>query len=78
MTMITGLILLIIGKQCKCMHSTSPPFSHICNNSSRSHLLSISRTLENQTNSNDEIHATNTQDNLENRSNANSVDDTNV
>ncbi|CAI2190197.1 8155_t:CDS:2 [Funneliformis geosporum] len=38
----------------------------------------ISRTPENQANSNDEIRATNTQDNLENQSNANSGDDTNV
>ncbi|CAB4390085.1 unnamed protein product [Rhizophagus irregularis] len=36
------------------------------------------RTSENQTNSNNEIRATNTQDNLENQSNANSGDDTNV
>ncbi|RGB34290.1 hypothetical protein C1646_668624 [Rhizophagus diaphanus] len=36
------------------------------------------RTSENQTNSNDEICATNTQDNLKNQSNANSGDDTNV
>ncbi|CAG8453115.1 13331_t:CDS:2 [Funneliformis caledonium] len=36
------------------------------------------RTPENQTNSNDEIRATNTCDNLENQSNANSGDNTNV
>src|SRR6266496_6420598 len=51
---------------------------YLCNNCSHSHLLSISRTLENQANSNDEIRATNTQDNLKNQSNANSGDDTNV
>ncbi|RGB30502.1 hypothetical protein C1646_671650 [Rhizophagus diaphanus] len=36
------------------------------------------RTPENQANSNNRIHATNTQDNLENQFNANSGDDTNV
>ncbi|PKC69969.1 hypothetical protein RhiirA1_414927 [Rhizophagus irregularis] len=47
-------------------------------NSVDNSLLYISRTPENQANSNDEIRATNTQDNLENQSNANSGDDTNV
>src|SRR4051794_13666396 len=79
MTMITGLILLIISKQCKFMHNASGySYIHLCNSSSHSHLLSISRTPENHANSNDEIRATNTQDNLENQPNANSGDDTNV
>ena len=61
------------------MHSTSGHSRiYLCNNCSHSHLLSISRTPENQANSNDEIRATNTQDNLENQSNVNSGDDTNV
>src|SRR6266496_339632 len=51
---------------------------YLCNNCSHSHLLSIFRTPENQANSNDKIHATNTQDNLENQSNANNGNDTNV
>ena len=76
--MITGLILLIIGKQCKFMHNASGHSRiYLCNNIFHFHLF-ISRTPENQANSNDEIRATNTQDNLENRSNANSGDDTNV
>src|ERR1043165_872518 len=79
MTMITGLILLIISKQCKFMHNASGHSCiHLCNSSSHSCLLYISRTPENQANSNDEIRATNTQDNLENQPNANSGDDTNV
>ena len=53
-------------------------YIHLCNSSSHSRLLYISRTPENQANSNDEIRATNTQDNLENQSNVNSGDDTNV
>src|SRR5688572_22866391 len=67
MTMMTGLIMLIIGKS---------TFSHICNNYSHSHLLST--VSPERANSNDEIRATNTQDNSENRSNANSGDDTNL
>jgi hypothetical protein len=71
--MITGLILLIIGKQCKFMHNASGHSCiHLRNSSSHSHLLYIFRTPENQANSNDEICATNTQDNLENQFNANS------
>jgi hypothetical protein len=76
MMMITSLILLIIGKRSKIHAQHLWPFSHIF--SSHSRLLYISRTPENQANSNDEICATNTQDNLENQSNANSGDDTNV
>ena len=61
------------------MHSASGhSYIHLCNSSSHFRLLYISRTPENQANSNDEIRATNTQDNLENQSNANSGDDTNV
>ena len=77
--MITSSILLIIGKRSKFMHSTSGHSRiYLCNNCFHSHLLSIFRTPENQANSNNEIHATNTQDNLENQSNANSGNDTNV
>src|SRR5438045_8850498 len=78
MMMITSLILLIISGA-KSMHSASGHSCiRLCNSSSHSCLLYISRTPENQANSNDEIRATNTQDNLENQSNANSGDDTNV
>ncbi len=77
--MITSLILLIIGKWSKSMHST---FGHsciyLCNNCFYSYLLSISRTPENQANSNDKICVANTQDNLKNQSNTNSEDDINV
>ncbi|CAG8557964.1 2351_t:CDS:2, partial [Funneliformis caledonium] len=52
--------------------------SNSVGNNSHSRLLYISKTPENQANSNDEIRATNTQDNLENQSNVNSGDDTNV
>ncbi len=61
------------------MHST---FGHsciyLCNNCFYSYLLSISRTPENQANSNDKICVANTQDNLKNQSNTNSGDDINV
>src|SRR5436190_9628287 len=61
------------------MHSASGHSCiRLCNSSSHSRLLYISRTPENQANSNDEIRTTNTQDNLENQSNVNSGDDTNV
>ena len=73
--MITGLILLIISKQCKFMHNASVHSRiYLCNNIFHFHLF-ISRTPENQANSNDEIRATNTQDNLENQSNVNSGND---
>ena len=82
--MITSLILLIIGKRSKIHAQRLWPFLHIFSTVffftviSFFCLLYISRTLENQANSNDEIRATNTQDNLENQSNVNSGDDTNV
>src|SRR5436853_3815971 len=75
MTMITGLILLIIGKQCI---TPLDILAYIYAITVFTLIFYISRTPENQANSNEEIRATNTQDNLENQSNANSGDDTNV
>ena len=75
MTMITGLILLIIGKQCI---TPLDILAYIYAITVFTLTFYISRTPENQANSNEEIRAINTQDNLENQSNANSGNDTNV